>query len=1298
MKQLLASICFLLLNLCLNSSKAAATSSLLLRQQTRRARASSLLRGSTLVPEDVTTNANNKKQPAVETKVRSMLHEQAGSLHTVLLARGPGRPVPLGMKIRHGQSDKTGMEVEMVESGSGADLAGIKIGDVIKVPKSALDLEKIIYAAAVGVEKDASVIFQVEREDLNSTDKQLLNLRVPVTLDIVSFGLALSTTTRSDGERECPVFEIASITPASLAAHSKPPLVVGDVVLAVNGIPAPSEHLVVERLLSVSSRVVFTIFDGDDFQCPPTTEGDDSTTVKSASLNDAQLRNILHTLTPTDIAERLDIVDKELKKLQNASQACIGSDSCTTGHIERIQQALREETQGCVRAQSMFSLHYKGACSRAVATAEKKKCAAAKTRTDKAISEQCDPTQRDATCTNIRSAWSEYYKRRCALLTNAKQCQLEQQEHEHKLEGLCKKQEESQKDLDGPKDATGAQGDATGNAATGNVATGSAAAATGSAAAATGAAAPKIAEVVKKNITLPASGVELHCDSLQKQCNEIKDANSGDVVCGTNGKEYNTMCSLKLASCLNMQKAAKENKEPFSVAIDVMRTGPCEPCRQVSLSKNTAAFGNGFGMVIDEWTTASGQSFPEIKTIVPDTVAANSGLVLEGDIVVTMGTASTCNKWSEKRIISALQASDNIEFTVCTKTSMSSLVSDKICPKATLKDCTRLQLHDNVLGNDNITLSVRKGKCGSFPIIETNSMPAGAVGALLAPNTVLFSVGGTIQCNHGVVEVEEIISSSTEPLTVDACTPKAVDTDFVCDYICKTPVVVEPPPLIAAPKPVEKQINDDALLWPQVVFEHVDQENLTSKECRRVKLIKAKSKYGIDIEEVHDGASRAFTITHVHEGRGLDQVDLLVNDTLSIVDGISVDDMKNVTDLERLLAKGNTTELWISRGHFADHDIQRTLVRDPHGFGVEFGQLSTTVLTCASQLPSIIAIDHLMPGLIDPTTNQPLFNVGDIVVSIEYGQTLCEKDVEDVDATLDELQTVVLEICPSDAASVKNYDNILCQQCQPPPVPTKVEIITEEKKEEKKEEKEEEKEEEEETLLAPATEIINKTIGQSKNVPERQPPLTEIELCEVDGNKQWCPSNFPTLTHKGLCVSATLLSCPVQPPQLNPNELLAYCREHGEDPLHCSRAKAVNVPIIPALSPTQIEPPKAPEPPKDFHPILEKLNEECRPGSFCPLGTCPDLYIKTNDGYCAPGKDAPRVLPHDRNHICLPGQWCPPGYDCPTGFELSKAGGDGFCFQTKRQGPTIAPEFKGADFDPYSVDATTNTATGTSEQ
>ena len=153
MKQLLASICFLLLNLCLNSSKAAATSSLLLRQQTRRARASSLLRGSTLVPEDVTTNANNKKQPAVETKVRSMLHEQAGSLHTVLLARGPGRPVPLGMKIRHGQSDKTGMEVEMVESGSGADLAGIKIGDVIKVPKSALDLEKIIYAAAVGVDK-----------------------------------------------------------------------------------------------------------------------------------------------------------------------------------------------------------------------------------------------------------------------------------------------------------------------------------------------------------------------------------------------------------------------------------------------------------------------------------------------------------------------------------------------------------------------------------------------------------------------------------------------------------------------------------------------------------------------------------------------------------------------------------------------------------------------------------------------------------------------------------------------------------------------------------------------------------------------------------------------------------------------------------------------------------------------------------------------------------------------------------------------------------------------------------------
>ena len=56
-----------------------------------------------------------------------------------------------------------------------------------------------------------------------------------------------------------------------------------------------------------------------------------------------------------------------------------------------------------------------------------------------------------------------------------------------------------------------------------------------------------------------------------------------------------------------------------------------------------------------------------------------------------------------------------------------------------------------------------------------------------------------------------------------------------------------------------------------------------------------------------------------------------------------------------------------------------------------------------------------------------------------------------------------------------------------------------------------------------------------------------------------------------------------------------------------------------------------------------------------PIWKLSDLYEKTSDNYCAPGPRAPRPVPKDPNHICVPGQWCPPGYLCPPGFELKVA-------------------------------------------
>ena len=200
-------------------------------------------------------------------------------------------------------------------------------------------------------------------------------------------------------------------------------------------------------------------------------------------------------------------------------------------------------------------------------------------------------------------------------------------------------------------------------------------------------------------------------------------------------------------------------------------------------------------------------------------------------------------------------------------------------------------------------------------------------------------------------------------------------------------------------------------------------------------------------------------------------------------------------------------------------------------------------------------------------------------------------------------------------------------------------------------------------------------------------PKTPEELCHESGRK-WCgyspKAEFesPVNGDDSDCVGI-LEMCPVRFPPINPEELVKYCEgPNGNDPRLCSRSGTNStLPPLPEPVVDDEEPPPTPPMPKELRkPKVEKKGEVCRKGGFCPYGNCPDLYEKTSDNYCAPGPRAPRPVPKDPNHICVPGQWCPPGYLCPPGFELKVAGTDGFCFDKTRQGPSIAPDFIGSDF------------------
>ena len=1162
----------------------------------------------------------------LQNTIRDKFHKQAGSIHTVLMTRTPGRPIKLGMHLREDSLDHE-MQIKSIESGSSADLAGLLEGDVIQRPSSAADLKLIVSKASVG--NTGKVNFLIERNN------EQLSVNVTVMSDITDFGLALTMTSRFDGLQNCQVFQVANVKKDSIAAKASPNLMVGDVVLAVNGIPAPSNRDMVERLLMSSAHVVLTIFNGDSFKCPSTTI---ATHKKSISLTDHQLRNVLDTLTPTDIHNRLDVVTKELAKLQQASHSCVGSKACTTGHIERIQQALREETQGCIRAQSMYDLFYSDACEKNATTS---KCAAAKQRTDAAIANQCDPTQRKATCATILTAWSDYYKRRCKLMANATKCNQEKLQNELRISDTCV----------GP---------------------------------------------------IKLHGPELDCGSIKVQCSTTKSQlnNQSDYsqskLCGSDGKTYDFPCDLAVQSCINMQHAIDLGKDPLQYALDKVHSGPCQGCRQITLSKNALFQVKGYGMDLKEWTSDGGQSFPQITQINSDSVAANSGHIFPNDIIVMMDSQSTCNRWTGATIMSTFKETSSIGLTVCLPNAVPTVAS-KICPKATLSKCSRVRIGKEVLiasievteddGNKNHTLPNRlivhphQGKCGgTFPMVNSNTFPTGAVGSLLVPGSVLFSLGGLMQCNQNKKSFLEQINAMKKEsnnkegdyVLIDVCPKEAVETHLVCNFICKQ--LPPAPPIINEEKPIVPAAIPNEL----VVFPDKNQNNNTHANCRRIKFLKSKLKYGIEITEIYLNSVRRYVITAVHEGRGLDHVDIQINDTLSIVHGIDVDDIPSVHHLEDIMeATKSSVEVWVTRKNI-NHDLKRILNRDPIGFGLTLnveGSKLNRLPSCPSvTFPSIAEIDTLLYGLIlvDAFTNEPvqLVHANDYIVRRGENELMCNQKIAPFQNILATFPSVVLEICPQ--STIHTVEPLLCNQCNPlPPLPAPSPAVTP-------------------VSPSPSPEARSPSPEAPLPLPNPSPlPIpSPSELCIKDGEHKWCPREFlpdcPPMKacEIGRCVHL-LETCPILGPCQNTCELEAWCKKFPNDET-CTRPVPVPDPVDPDPGPDPVPPAPAPAPERP-PPPPPCIGCECRPGAYCPYGICPNLYIKTLDGYCAPGKNAPRMIPIDPNHICLPGQWCPPQYSCPPGFELKYSGKDGFCFDKTRMGPFTPHKYIGADFDAFST-------------
>lgn len=111
-------------------------------------------------------------------------------------------------------------------------------------------------------------------------------------------------------------------------------------------------------------------------------------------------------------------------------------------------------------------------------------------------------------------------------------------------------------------------------------------------------------------------GPELDCGSIKVQCSLTKSQlnNHSDYsqskLCGNDGKTYDFPCDLAVQSCINMQHAIALGKDPLQYALDKVHSGPCQGCRQITLSKkcfvSSQRLWNGFKrMDVRRWAVLS---------------------------------------------------------------------------------------------------------------------------------------------------------------------------------------------------------------------------------------------------------------------------------------------------------------------------------------------------------------------------------------------------------------------------------------------------------------------------------------------------------------------------------------------------------------------------------------------------------------------------------------------------------------------------------------------------------------------
>ena len=1092
-----------------------------------------------------------------ENKVRSQLAEKSGHLLSVFLTRDPGKPMAIGLQLRHGHNKGMGLEVEAVDPKSAGASAGIVVGDIITNPDSLTLLQKRLADASLSGQKLPIIVQRYGKQ---------IKLFLRVGLDIEDFGISLVKAKHSSGGRSCMVYKITDIEPGSIAGKAEPRLSKGDVLIGVDGLSLLSQHKEAMQAFDTKVKVLLSIFHGDEFECPvsPNSVSNQPQHIETHKLlpPSGRLKRLISSANASDVLAHMNIVAQEVRKMHGRSGA--KCNKCTQSILHHIRKALETEI-GTEPSPSVV--------------------------------------------------------------------------HHHDL---------------------------------------------------------------------PKEGISLECENIQERCGKSH-PEEANLVCGSDGNTYHRPCILQYHSCKRMKAAASAGENPLDAAINVVSKGHCSPCRQVTLGKNDLLPGPSFGLSIGAYYSTKGDSLPQIRSVLPGSAAATSLLVHEGEVIISVGKRKMCNSWDINLLRDTLKNADIVKLSVCT-TDAAVKAAPATCPKATLPLCKQVLINDPSMLGSLGNIDSRVGQCGAFPVLSSDVWDSTESTTLLIPQGhVIFSLNKEVLCNKDTKNVRKVLlNTSGRSLELEVCPPEAIDSEFVCSNICKATDVInmeqeenlgkeqisnmEDEQEEGQSQDGQKQDQDvgSAVEYdkknlpkeePSVKQIYFDTQDLLAPECRRVEIHRSKVKYGLDIHERNYGGTRNLVVSSIHRGRGIDNVDILVGDEVTMIDNIPADSFQNMKAIQERMGKLDMVDLWIKRPSLP-HDVKRTLRRDPVGFGLSFA--STEKMSCGVSMPSVRSFDTLMHGVHNTGTGTQLLYNGDIIV--RHGATFaCDETAEEVARHIQrENSSVQLDLCPGGIENLKLYEAALCRICKPTTVPKSQERSMQQDR------KEEEEINEEETFGSPG-EVNTRNNSATGGTDVTEEKRDDLETRCIDSGRKWCgytpqlDFNSSEMDQSLNCVGI-LEYCPLHFPAINPKELVKFCQgPDGIDPRLCSRA-LMNY-TFPALPEPELEPdPKLNRTratliiAKEIKPTLEKSGQVCRPGGFCPYGDCPENYEKTTDNYCAPGKGAPRPAPRDIDHTCIPGQWCPPGYKCPDGFELKVSGKDGFCFEKTRQGPTVEPDFLGADF------------------